>query len=102
MIIVKEGEKAYIGVTLSRSHGSGAWALTGEQYRILDSARALVTGYDWAAAIWDAAALDLYALLDSTVAVLLAQGTYYMQFRGTIGSELYEWEVRVQVQEVGP
>jgi hypothetical protein len=102
MILCKEGEKKDIRATVTQVSGSGTWTLTTPQYRILDSSRVLVVGYDWAAATWDSAAAELYALFDSTIAVLSTVGTYYVQLRGTIGAERYETEVTVQVIEVGP
>lgn len=102
MIVVREGEMVDVGMMISRARGSGAWALVTEQYRILDGGHALVTGYDWAAATWDAAASELYALFDSTIAVLSQPGVYYMQLRGVIGVERYEFEVPISLREVGP
>lgn len=102
MITCKEGEKKDVRVEVAQVSGSGTWSLTTPQYRILDSTRVLVTGYDWADATWDSSASELYALFDSTVAVLSTVGTYFVQLRGTIGAERYEAEVTVQVVEVGP
>lgn len=97
-----EGEKRDIAVTVKRNYGSGAIDLTAPQRRILDSKRVLITGYDWAAATWDASNNELYTLFDSTLAGLSAPGTYLVQLRGTIGTELYVREVTVQVRNLGP
>jgi hypothetical protein len=91
-----------IRVGVGRSSGSGTWALTSPQRRVLDANHVLIAGFDWATCTWDAVALELYWLFDSTVAGLTAPGYYYVQFRGTIGTELCEAEVAVQVTEFGP
>ena len=102
MIILYEGEKRDVVVSVTRMRGSGFWSLTSPQYRIVTAERALVTGFNWATASWDATSGELSALFDSTAAGLTAPGTYYMQLRCTIGAELYEAEVRVDVSEWGP
>lgn len=102
MLTVREAEKKDVRVSVELVDGSGAWSLTTPQYRILDASHALVAGYDWAAATWDSSASELYALFDSTIAALSAVGMYYVQLRGTIGSERYEVEIPVAVVEVGP
>lgn len=102
MLILKEGEKKNVRATVTQTAGTGTWSLTTPQYRILNSGRTVVAGYDWATATWDSTAAELYALFDSTIAVLSTVGTYYVQLRGTIGTERYEIEITVQVVEVGP
>lgn len=102
MIEIEEGEKEDIIVAVTRKRGSGAVPVTSPQRRILNAAKTVVSGFDWAAASWDATAGDLYALFDSTLTGLTAVGTYYMQLRCTIGSELYRMTVRVDVVEAGP
>ena len=102
MITVREGEKKDIAVKIERSRGSAAFTLTTPQRRILDASRVLVTGFDWAAASWDAATSELFALFDGTAAGLTAPGDYHMQLRGTIANELYAAEVKVVVVEWAP
>ena len=101
-VTIREGEKKDVIVKVSRLLGSGAITLTSPERRILDGNRALVPGFDWAAATWDATLAHLFALFDSTLAGLTAPGTYYMQLRGVIGSERYATEVRVDLVEWGP
>jgi len=101
-MICREGEKLDVRMEVDLVSGSGTWALTTPQYRILTSARAVASGYDWADATWDSTALELYALFDSTIAALSTPGLYYMQFRGTIGAERVGGEVLVNVIEWGP
>ena len=102
MYTLREGEKRDICVAVERLRGSGTITLTSPQRRVLDSNRLLIASYDWGSATWDSSAGELYWTFDSTVAALSIVGTYYVQFRGTIGTELYEREVTVQVQEFGP
>jgi hypothetical protein len=102
MIALREGEKRDAIVAVRRVLGTGAYILSNAEYRILTAARAAVAGYGWAAATWDSSAGQLYALFDSTVSALATPGIYYVQLRGTIGSELYEAEVTVRVVEAGP
>jgi hypothetical protein len=102
MYTLKEGEKRTVRGRIERKTGAGAIALTTPQRRILNTSRALITGFDWATAQWDATASEISALFDSTATGLTAPGTYYMQLRGVIGSELYAIEIKVVVQEWGP
>ena len=103
MIALREGKKRDIRALVTRvDGGSGTWALTSPLFRILDANRALVSGYDWAAATWDSTTSQIYALFDSTVAALAAPGLYYVQLMGTIGAETYDCEVEVWVVESGP
>ena len=102
MVTVREGEKKDVAVKVERTRGTGSVTVTAPQYRVLNAARALVTGYDWAAAAWDDVNDELYILFDSTALNLATPGVYYVQLRGTIGTELYQKEVTVQVVEVGP
>lgn len=99
---VREGVKLDIAVKVERTRGTGTITMTSPERRILDGSRALVTGYDWGAALWDDSNKELYALFDSTVSGLSAPATYYMQLRGVIGLERYGTEVRVEVTEWGP
>lgn len=103
MRILYEGEKRYLGHEITRQTGSGAIVLTSPERRILDSAKVLVTGFDWAAATWDSNANKLYALFDTTATGLTAIGRYYLQFRATIdGVERYIRPIEVVVRDVGP
>ena len=102
MITIPEGDKRDIIIDVSRLRGTGAITVATPQRRILDASRLLIAAFDWAAATWDGAALELYTLFDSTAVGLTAVGTYYVQFRGTIGTEIYKAEVTVRVTEVGP
>ncbi len=102
MIAIKEGEKRAVKIEVVRVTGSGTITLTTPQRRILDASRVVVTGFDWATASWDSANNEIVALFDSTVSVLSAVGRYYVQLRGTIGSELYAAEVMVEVSDWGP
>lgn len=103
MITLREGEKKNVGHKVERIRGTGAWTVTTPQYRILNSSRTVVAGFDWAAANWDDTEDELYALFDSTVAALSSVGIYSAQFRGVIGSERYQGpDIVVQVLEVGP
>ena len=102
MRTVREGLKEDIAVKVERTRGTGAITLTTPERRILDASRALVTGFDWNAALWDDVNKELYALFDSTAAGLTAPGTYYMQLRAVFGLERYGTEVRVEVAEWGP
>jgi hypothetical protein len=101
MIILYEGEKRDIIVKVVRRI-AGAYILSSAERRILTAARAVVPGFDWAAATWDPAAAELSALFDSTAAGLTAPGIYYLQLRCTIGAERYETEIRVDVSDWGP
>lgn len=102
MVRIREGEKREVAFKVTRSRGSGTWTLTTPQYRVLNSSRGAIAGYDWATATWDDATDELYALFDSSAAALAQVGTYYVQLRGTIGTERYQGEVVVQVIEAGP
>jgi len=102
MITLLEGEKRDVVVSLTRIRGSGTWSLTSPQYRILDYKRAVITGYNWVTAAWDATESELSALFDSTLTGLTTVGIYYVQLRGTIGTERYGAEVRVQLLDWGP
>lgn len=101
-VTLKEGDKRTIRVKVERTQSSGAITLTTPERRILDANRAVVTGFDWGAATWDATLNELSALFDSNVADLLTPGTYFMQLRGTIGVERYVTEVKVVLEEIGP
>lgn len=100
MIQLKEGEKRIAIARLQRLVGAGTVTLTTPERRILDGNRAVVK--DWAAAAWDATKLELSALFDSTATGLTAPGTYYMQLRGTIDTELYAIEIEVKLTDWGP
>ena len=102
MKTILEGEKRNIAVTVKRNLGAGAIDLTTPQRRILDVNKVLITGFDWGSAIWDATNEKLYALFDSTAAGLAAPAAYLMQLRGTIGQEIYIFQVTVQVKDLGP
>lgn len=102
MIVINEGEKRNIEFSVKRNRGSGAITLTAPERRILNSQRVLIINFDWAAAIWDSTDEILFALFDSTAAGLTVAGRYYMQLRGTIGSERYGGEIVVQLREWGP
>lgn len=99
---LKEGDKRNVRAQAERLAGTGPITLTSPERRILDGNRALVIGFDWAAATWDAALQVLSALFDSTLAGLTVPATYYMQLRGTIGQERYVTEVTVSLQDIGP
>ncbi len=96
---VYKGEKQDIAVRVSwrPGRGSGPITLTSPGRRILDKTRAVVTNFDWAAASWDATKQELFASFDSTAVGLTTVGIYWMQLRGTIGAELYETEVKVEL-----
>ena len=102
MISVKEGLGARCALRVERLSGSGAIALTSPERRIVDSARALITGYDWAAASWDSTRSELWTAFDSTLANLTAVGTYYVQLRGVIDGVRRGGEIRVDVVNWGP
>lgn len=102
VVTLKEGEKRMIAAKVKRRRGSGAIALTNPERRIVDAYNALVVGFDWAAATWDATKNEISALFDSTLAGLTVPGTYYMELRGVIGPERYGIKVQVDVQEWGP
>jgi len=102
MITLKEGEKRTIAAKVKRRRGSGAITLTNPERRIVDANFALVVGFDWGAATWDATKNEISALFDSTLAGLTAVGDYYMELRGVIGPERYGIKVKVTVEEWGP
>ena len=102
MRLIYEGAKSSIEMEVRRERGTGPIILSNPQYRIVDAARALITGFDWAVADWDDETNIISAMFDSSVTGITAVGKYYMQFRATIGAERYEWEVTVQVREWGP
>ena len=102
MMTVREGDKEDIRMGVEQVSGTGTWSLTTPLRRILDSSRALVAGFDWAACTWDSTNEELYWLFDSTAGGLTPAGTYYVQFRGSIGTEVLSDEVMVLVVEVGP
>lgn len=102
MISVKEGLGAKCALRVERVTGSGAITLTTPERRIVNSARALVTGYDWAAATWDAATSEMSTIFDSTLSNLTAVGTYYVQLRGVVDGVRRGGEIRVDVVEWGP
>lgn len=97
-----EGEKRTIECEVKRRRGSGTVTITTPERRILDQNRAVVTGYDWAAATWNESDQVISAMFDSTAAALSAVGRYYMQFRGVIGADRPETEIVVEVREWGP
>ena len=101
-VTIKEGAKNTIRARVERTQGSGAITLVTPERRIVDANRALIAGFDWAAAAWDGTLNELSALFDSNLAGLTAPGTYYMQLRGTIGPERYVTEVKVILEEFGP
>ncbi len=101
-VTIKEGAKGNVTVRVGRTRGSGAITLTSPERRILDANRALIAGLDWGAATWDGTLHELSALFDSTAAGLTVPGTYYVQLRGTIGTERYVTEVKVILEEFGP
>lgn len=100
MMTLREGEKHDVRVKCERTDSTGDVTMTTPQYRILSATRTVLV--DWGNATWDDTADELYALFDSTLALLLAPGVYYVQLRGTIGTERYMQEVVVQVVEAGP
>jgi hypothetical protein len=102
MVTVREGLKIDVAFGVSRTRGSGAITLTSPERRILDANRALVAGFDWAAASWDSVNNELFATFDSTATGLTAVGTYYVQLRGVIGAERPGGEIVVQVVDWGP
>lgn len=99
---IYEGGKELIEVQITRRRGSDPITLTTPERRILDSGRALVSGFDWTACQWDETNAILSALFDSTATGLTVPGLYYMQLRGVIGNERYEAEVPVTVKDWGP
>jgi len=101
-VTIKEGAKNNVRTRVERTQGSGAITLVTPERRIVDANHALVAGFDWAAATWDATLHELFALFDSNLAGLTVPGTYYMQLRGTIGAERYVTEVKVVLEEFGP
>jgi ABC-type uncharacterized transport system permease subunit len=101
-VTIKEGAKNTIRARVERTQGSGAITLVTPERRIVDVNRALITGFDWAAAAWDGTLNELSALFDSTLSGLIATGTYYMQLRGTIGPERYVTEVKIVLEDIGP
>lgn len=102
MYALKEGEKRTIRAEVKRLTGSGAISLTTPQRRILDASGAAVAGFDWASASWDSVNEEISTVFDSTATGLTAVGTYYVDLRGTIGSELYQIKIEVRVREFGP
>jgi len=103
VIKLREGEKRDISVRVSRTRGLETdVTLTNPQRRILDADRAVITSFDWATASWDSEERELYAAFDSTATGLATPGIYYMQLRGTIGTEVYAREIRVDVLDWGP
>lgn len=100
--VLFEGEKRDVGFTVTRVRGSGSFTLSTPQRRILSSDRVLVTGFDWAAATWDDTAKTITTLFDSTATGLTTPGSYIVQFKGTIGVEIYADELIVYVKEWGP
>ena len=83
-------------------------SLTSAQRRILDRDRNLVSSsFDWTStdfggAVWDSANEEIYTSFGSTSSGLNIPGQYFVQLRGTIGTEKYTKEIIVQVLEVGP
>ena len=75
--------------------------LTSPQRRILNSARAVISGFDWGDAVWTAGSSEISALFDSTTAGLTMPATYYMQLRGVIGAELYAADIIVVLGDWG-
>ena len=108
MIIILEGDSKDIAVSIDPTRSTGAVALTGEQRRILDKDRNLVSSsFDWTStdfggAVWDSGNEELYTSFTSTSSGLNVPGQYFVQLRGTIGTERYTKEVVVQVKEIGP
>ena len=108
MIIIDEGDNKDIAVSIARTRATGAIALTVPQRRILDSQRNLTSSsFDWTStdvggAVWDDVNSEIYTLFQSTSTSLSTPGFYYVQLRGTIGTEIYTKEVIVQVKEIGP
>jgi hypothetical protein len=102
MTTLREGDIRELAWSVTRARGSGEWLLTSPQRRILTGARALVAGFDWAAAAWDAATGEIAATFDTTVAALSAPGDYLVQVRFTIGAERYVAERLVRLRESGP
>jgi ABC-type uncharacterized transport system permease subunit len=101
MRTIYEGTKENIEFEVKRNRGTGAINVTGQQFRILNAAGVLIAGFDWASASFNSDTNVIHALFDSTAVGLTAVGNYHMQFRWTIGVELYEHQVRVVVQEWG-
>lgn len=97
-----ENEKLDIRIRVERTSGSGVIPVLNPERRIVDATRVLVTGYDWAPCSWDETESEVYAAFDARVAALSAAGTYYVQFRIPIGSEIYTPEAEVRVRDVGP
>jgi ABC-type uncharacterized transport system permease subunit len=96
-----EGTKENIDFEVIRQRGSGVINVSNQQFRIVDNVFVLIAGFDWAAASWDSASNIMSGLFDSTAVGLTAVGSYYMQFRWTIGVERYEHQVHVVVREWG-
>jgi hypothetical protein len=101
-LTIFEGAKETVAMQLRRLRGSGTPTVTTPERRILNASRGLIAGFDWAAAAFDTATSEISALFDSSLAALSAVGTYYMQFRLTIGTDRIADEVRVDVTEWGP
>lgn len=102
MLTLFEGEKKDVRVKVVRKDGGGAFTATSVERRILNAARTLVAAFDWTAATWDGSNAEVYTLFDSTATGLTTPATYYVQFRFVIGTERYEAEQAVRVQEWGP
>lgn len=100
MKTIYEGAKKPVGFHIRLRASAGTFVLTNGQYRILDSARAVIV--NWASATWDSTALELSAVFDSTATGLTVPGTYYVQFRWTIATEDGSNEVKVLLKEWGP
>ena len=101
MQTVYEGEKRTIECQVKRRRGTGAITLSTPERRILTALRTVATGFDWAAATWNADDEVISALFDSTVTAISTPGTYYMQFRGVIGADRPEHEVTIILRDWG-
>lgn len=102
-IVLMEGAKETVAMVLERTRRSGEPTVTSPQFRIINAAKtAEIAGFSWNAATYDAATREISALFDSTLAVLLAPATYFMQFRLTIGTDRKMGEREIILQETGP
>ena len=102
MIEVKEGLGCVCALQFERVTGAGAITVTSPERRIVDSNRALIGGYDWAAATWNASTAQLLYIFDSTLTGLTAVATYYVQLRGVANGVRRGGEIRVDVINWGP
>ncbi len=101
-IKIKEGLAERCSLKIKRRSGLGPFTVAAPQRRVLNSSRALITGFDWAVATYDAASRELYTIFNSGLTGLTAPGIYYVQLRADIDGIKRGGEIEVEVIDWGP